>query len=143
MMRQSVLFPKTLKEAPKEATSINHQYLVRGGFVDQLAAGSWSILPLGQRIIIKINQIVREEMNKIGGQELSLPLLHPKEIWNETGRWDSAREVMYQLIDTRGREHALSFTHEEIIMDLLRKKISSDLNFPLSTFNFKLIKSIR
>lgn len=130
------MFPKTLKEAPKDATSVNHQYLVRGGFVDQLAAGSWSILPLGQRVISKINQVIREEMNAIDGQELSLPLLHPKEIWNETGRWDSAKEVMYQLVDTRGREHALSFTHEEIVMDLLRKKISSYKDLPVYLYQF-------
>lgn len=137
-MRQNLLFPKTLKEPPKEAASVNHQYLVRGGFVDQLAAGSWSILPLGQRVISKISQIIREEMNAIGGQELSLPLLHPKEIWNETGRWESAREVMYQLIDARGREQALSFTHEEIVMDLIRKHVASHKDLPLYLYQFSI-----
>lgn len=135
-MRQSVLFPKTLKEAPKGAETANHKFLVRGGFVDQLMAGSWSILPLGQRVISKINQIIREEMNAIGGEELSMPLLHPKEIWNETGRWESASEVMYQLTDSRGREHALSFTHEEIVMDLIRKKITSYKDLPLYVYQF-------
>ncbi|MCL5004004.1 MAG: His/Gly/Thr/Pro-type tRNA ligase C-terminal domain-containing protein [Patescibacteria group bacterium] len=135
-MRQSVLFPKTVKEDPKDAQSANHKFLVRGGFIDQLMSGSWSILPLGQRVIGKINQIIREEMNAIGGQELSLPLLHPKEIWNETERWDAAREVMYQLSDARGREYALSFTHEEIVMDLIRKKISSYKDLPLYVYQF-------
>lgn len=135
-MKQSTLFPKTLKEAPKGAQSFNHQYLVRGGFIDQLMAGSWTILPLGQRVLTKINDVIRQEMNAIGGQELSLPLLHPKEIWNETGRWDSAREVMYTLCDSRGREHALSFTHEEIVMDLLRKKISSYKDLPVAVYQF-------
>src|SRR3990170_7846165 len=112
-MLQSKLFPKTRKEAPKEAVSINHKLLVRSGFIDQLMAGSWTLLPLGWRVITKINQIIREEMNAIGGQEMLMPLLHPKELWNQTGRWDKAKEVMYQLKDTRDKEFALSFTHEE------------------------------
>src|SRR4030066_1157085 len=96
-MKQSVLFPKTRKEAPKEAESINHKLLVRGGFIDQLMAGSWTLLPLGWRVVTKINQIIREEMNAIGGQEMLMPLLHPKEIWKETGRGDKAKEIMYQF----------------------------------------------
>lgn len=95
-MRQSILFPKTKKQAPKGAESVNHKYLVRGGFIDQLMAGSWTLLPLGWRVVGKINQIIREEMNAVGGQEVLMPLLHPKKIWNETGRWEKAREVMYQ-----------------------------------------------
>src|SRR5271157_5795848 len=96
-MRQSVLFPKTRKEAPKDAESINHKLLVRGGFVDQLMSGSWTLLPLGFRVITKINQIIREEMNAIGGQEVLMPVLHPKSIWDVTGRWEKAKEIMYQF----------------------------------------------
>ena len=135
-MRYSKLFPKTLKEAPSSAVSVNHRYLVRGGFIDQLMAGSWTILPLGLRVLEKINNIIRGEIDAIGGQELSMPLLHPKEIWNETGRWETAAEVMYQLTDSRGREHALSFTHEEIVMDLLRKKINSYKDLPVYLYQF-------
>lgn len=135
-MRLSQLFPKTLKEAPKEASSVNHRLLARGGFVDQLMAGSWSILPLGQRVLTKINQIIRGEINGIGGQEMTMPLLHPKEVWNETGRWDKAREVMYQLKDNREREFALSFTHEEVVMDLLRKKVKSYKDLPVYVYQF-------
>ena len=124
-MLQSQLFPKTLREAPKEAESVNHKLLVRAGFIDQLMAGSWTLLPLGYRVVAKIIQVVREEMNAVGGQEMLMPLLHPKNIWNETGRWDKAKEVMYQFMDARGKEFALSFTHEEIGMDLLRKNIKS------------------
>ena len=142
-MLQTKLFPKTRKEAPKEAESVNHKLLVRGGFIDQLMAGSWTLLPLGWRVITKINQIIREEMNAIGGQEMLMPLLHPREIWGETGRWGSskdnplgAQEIMYQFKDIRGREFALSFTHEEIVMDLLRKNLKSYTDLPLYVYHF-------
>ena len=135
-MLQSLVFPKTRKEAPKEAESINHKLLVRAGFIDQLMAGSWTLLPLGFRVITKINQIIREEMNDIGGQEVLMPLLHPKNIWNETGRWDKAKEVMYQFKDSHGKEFALSFTHEEIVMDLIRKNIRSYSDLPVAIYHF-------
>ena len=135
-MRQSQLFPKTKKEAPKDAESINHKLLVRAGFMDQLMAGSWTLLPMGFKVVQKINQIIREEINAVGGQEMLMPLLHPKTIWNETGRWDKADEIMYKLKDSRDKEYALSFTHEEIVMDLLRKTISSYKDLPVSIYHF-------
>ena len=135
-MRQSVLFPKTRKEAPKDAESINHKLLVRAGFVDQLMAGSWTLLPLGWRVVNKINQIIREEMNAIGGQEMLMPLLHPRGIWDETGRWEKAKEIMYQMKDTRGKECGLAFTHEEVVMDLLRKNITSYQDLPVYVYHF-------
>ncbi|OGC92640.1 hypothetical protein A3D85_03435 [Candidatus Amesbacteria bacterium RIFCSPHIGHO2_02_FULL_47_9] len=135
-MRYSQLFPKTLREAPKSAITANHKFLVRAGFVDQLMAGSWTLLPMGWRVVGKINQIIREEMNNIGGQEMLMPLLHPKEIWNQTGRWEAADEVMYKLKDTRGKEYALSFTHEEIVMDLVKKFVHSYKDLPLAVYHF-------
>jgi len=135
-MRQSQLFPKTRKESPKDAESINHKLLVRAGFIDQLMAGSWTLLPLGFRVVGKINNIIREEMNAVGGQEMLMPLLHPKDLWNETGRWDKAGDIMYKLKDERGKEYALSFTHEEVVMDLLRKNIKSYADLPLSVYHF-------
>ena len=135
-MKQSQLFPKTRKEAPKEAESVNHKLLVRGGFIDQLMAGSWTLLPLGWRVVTKINQIIREEMNAIGGQEMLMPLLHPKAVWDETGRWDKAKEIMYQWKDNHGKEYGLAFTHEEIIMDLLRKNIQTYKDLPVYVYHF-------
>lgn len=135
-MKQSQLFPKTRKEAPKDAQSVNHKLLVRAGFIDQLMAGSWTLLPMGFKVVQKINQVIREEMNAIGGLEMLMPLLHPKEIWNETGRWDKAAEIMYKLKDSRKKEFALSFTHEEIVMDLLRKNIKSYTDLPVSVYHF-------
>src|SRR6476620_1024857 len=93
-MRYSQLFAKTTKTISKDEVAVNAKYLLQGGFIDKLMAGSYTLLPLGRLVERKIEQIVREEMNKTGAQELLMPLLHPKEIWNETGRWESASEVM-------------------------------------------------
>lgn len=134
-MRYSLLFPKTIKEDPKDDISVNARYLLRGGFIDKLMAGSYSLLPLGRTVERKIEDIIREEMNVTGAQEVLMPLLHPKEIWNETGRWESASEVMYQF-EKNNREYALSFTHEEIVMDLLRKHITSYKELPVMIYHF-------
>ncbi|MGC9344669.1 MAG: aminoacyl--tRNA ligase-related protein, partial [Bacteroidales bacterium] len=135
-MLQSKLFPKTARNAPKDAESINHKYLVRGGFIDQLMSGSWTLLPLGYKVVEKISQIIREEINKTGAQEVLMPLLHPKSIWNESGRWDKADSVMYKLLDIRGKDYALSFTHEEIVLDLVRKHLTSYSDLPLALYHF-------
>ena len=137
-MRQSQLFPKTQKSHPAGAQSVNHKLLVRAGFVDQLMAGSWTLLPLGYRVLDKINNIIREELNKTGAQELLMPLLHPKEIWDQTGRWSNkeVQEIMYQFKDIHNREFGLSFTHEEIALDLVKKHISSYKDFPIKFYHF-------
>lgn len=134
-MRYSQLFGKTSKTIPKDEVAVNAKYLLQGGFIDKLMAGSYSLLPLGRLVERKIEQIVREEMNKTGAQEVLMPLLHPKEIWNETGRWESAAEVMYQF-EKNEREYALSFTHEEIVMDLIRKHINSYKDLPVMVYHF-------
>lgn len=134
-MRYSKLFPKTIKEAPKDEVAVNAKYLLRAGFIDKLMAGSYTLLPLGMKVVQKINAIIREEMNATGAQELLMPLLHPKEIWNETGRWDKAKEVMYQF-EKNDKEYALSFTHEEIVMDLIRKHANSYKDFPIKVYHF-------
>lgn len=134
-MRYSALFGKTKKEAPKDEVSINAKLLIRGGFIDKLMAGSFTLLPLGFRVKEKIEQIIREEIDKTGASELLMPLLHPKNIWNETGRWDKAKEVMYQF-EKGDKEFALSFTHEEIVLDLARKYISSYKDLPIKVYHF-------
>lgn len=135
-MRQTDLFPKTKKGEIKGAFFANHVYLVKAGFIDQLMSGSWTLLPLGWRVVNKINQVIREEMNAIGAQEMLMPLLHPASIWQETGRWDKARSIMYQMKDKSGREFGLAFTHEEIVMDLLRKNIQSYSDLPIYVYHF-------
>ncbi len=137
-MRYSQLFPKTLRSAPSGAESVNHQLLVRAGFMDQLMAGSWTLLPLGLRVVTKINNIIREELNKTGAQELAMPLLHPREIWDQTGRWSdpAVQEIMYQFKDVHNKEFGLSFTHEEILMNLLGKYIQSYKDLPAKLYQF-------
>lgn len=134
-MRYSQAFPKTQKQAPSGAESVNHKLLVRAGFIDQLMAGSWTLLPMGFRVVNKINDIIREELNKTGAQEILMPLLHPKSIWNETGRWDSARDIMYQL-EKDDKEFGLSFTHEEIVVDLIRKHQAPPKDYPIKVYHF-------
>jgi prolyl-tRNA synthetase len=134
-MRYSTLFGKTIKNAPKDEVAVNAKLLLRGGFIDKLMAGSYTLLHLGRRVEQKIEQIIREEMNATGAGEILMPLLHPKEIWNETGRWDSAKEVMYQF-KKDGKEFALSFTHEEIVMDLIRKHVASYKDLPIKIYHF-------
>lgn len=145
-MRYSNYFPKTLKTAPSGAESINHQLLVRAGFIDQLMAGSWTLLPLGFSVVSKINDIIREELNKTGAWEMQMPLLHPKEIWARSGRWDDkgVEEIMYRLKDDN-REFCLSFTHEEIVMDLLGKHNLSYKDLPIKVYQFstKFRKELR
>lgn len=115
--------------------AVNAKLLLRAGFIDKLMAGSYTLLPLGKRVEQKIEQIVREEMNATGAQEFLMPLLHPKAIWNETGRWNSAREVMYQF-EKDEKEFALSFTHEEIFLDVIRKHITTYKDFPIMMYHF-------
>jgi len=134
-MHYSKLFPKTIKEAPSEEVSLNAKLLLRAGFIDKLMAGSYTLLPLGRLVERKIEQIIREEMDRTGAQEVLMPLLHPKSVWNETGRWDSAKEVMYQF-QKDDKEYALSFTHEEIVLDLVRKHVQTYRDFPVKIYHF-------
>ncbi len=134
-MRYSALFPKTIKEAPSEEVATNAKLLLRAGFIDKLMAGSYSLLPLGRLVERKIEQIIREEMDQTGAQEILMPLLHPKSVWNETGRWETAAEVMYQF-GKDDKEYALSFTHEEILLDLARKHLQTYRDFPVKLYHF-------
>ncbi|MFV0526156.1 MAG: proline--tRNA ligase [Acidimicrobiales bacterium] len=113
-MRWSRLFIPTLRDAPADAEAASHALLVKGGFIRQLHAGHYSLLPLGWRVHQKVETIVREEMDAIGGQEFLLPTIHPAGIWRQSGRWDTMGEIMFRLTDRRGNELALGITHEEI-----------------------------
>jgi len=134
-MLYSEIFGKTTKSAPKDEMAVNARLLLQAGFIDKLMTGSYTLLPLGKKVEAKIQRIIAEEMNLTGAQELLMPLLHPKSIWNETGRWETAKQVMYQF-KKDGREYALSFTHEEIVLDLIRKYVSSYKDFPVKIYQF-------
>jgi len=135
-MKQSQLFTKTQKNAPKDEVSTNAQLLIRGGFVDKLMAGAYTILPLGWRVLKKIEQVIREEMNAIGGQEIFMPSLQPKENWETTGRW-STMDDLYKVKDASDREYALGPTHEEIISPLMKKFVNSYKDLPFAAYQFQ------
>src|SRR5215472_6747868 len=129
MHRWSQLFIPTLREAPADAEVASHKFLVRGGYIRQLAAGIYSHLFLSQRTLLRIMDIVREEMNKIG-QEFFLPALHPREIWEQSGRWTLIGDNMFHLKDRGGRDLCLGFTHEEIMTEIARKELRSYKQLP-------------
>jgi prolyl-tRNA synthetase len=129
-MRYSRLFIPTLKDAPAEAEAVSHKLMVRGGFVRQLAAGLYIYLPLGRRVMDKIDRIIREEMNAIGGQEVTMPVLHPAEVWQQTGRWDAIGDEMFRLKDRGGRDMCLAMTHEEVMTWLAAHDLRSYRDLP-------------
>jgi len=128
-MRQSELFVKTLREAPSDEEANNAKLLIRGGFIHKEMAGVYSYLPLGLKVLRNIENIVREEINSIGGNELLLSSLQPKENWDKTGRWNSV-DVLFKLPSQTGKNYALGPTHEEIIAPLAKKYISSYRDLP-------------
>ncbi len=129
-MRYSHLFIPTLKEAPGDAEAVSHKLMVRAGYVRQLAAGLYIYLPLGIRVMEKINRIIREEMNAIGGQEVTMPVLNPAEVWQQTGRWDTIGDEMFRLKDRSGRDMCLAMTHEETMTWLAAHDIRSYRDLP-------------
>src|SRR5438128_9295882 len=128
-MRLSKSLVPTLREEPAEAEALSHKLMLRAGLVRQLAAGIYVYLPLGQRVLDKINAIIREEMNAIGGQEITMPVLHPAEIWKQSGRWDGIPE-MFKLEDRHGRDLCLGMTHEEVVAWLAAREIRSYRDLP-------------
>jgi prolyl-tRNA synthetase len=129
-MRWSEFFIPTLREVPADAEVVSHRLLLRAGMVRQLAAGIYSYLPLAQRVILKIEQILREEMNRIGGQEFYLPALNPREIWEETGRWAVMGDNMFRLRDRKGADLCLGMTHEEVFTAIARGELRSYKQLP-------------
>src|SRR5213082_17242 len=131
--RASQLFLPTLRDAPADADAASHQLLVRGGFIRQMGAGLWSFLPLGWRVHMRIEQIIREEIDAIGGQEMLAPTLTPAELWETTGRIDVP--ILFHLNDSGGRPFVLSWTHEES-MTFLAREIQSYKQLPQVWYHF-------
>lgn len=133
-MRQSRLFAPTLKESPADAEIASHKLLLRGGFMRRVASGIYDFLPLGVRVLRKIERIIREEMNREGAQEVILPILQPRELWEESGRWSRYGDEMMRLKDRAGRDFGLGPTHEEVITALVRDNVSSYRDLPLNLY---------
>ncbi|MCX6004194.1 MAG: proline--tRNA ligase [Chloroflexi bacterium] len=129
-MRFSRLLGRTLKEVPAEADCASHQYLVRAGMIQQLAAGVYSYMPMGWRVLKKIEQIIREEMDKAGGQELMMPSLQPLELWEKSGRLPSFDKTLFVVTDRKEHKLAIGPTHEEVITDLVSRTVQSYRDLP-------------
>jgi len=136
-MKMSKLFNQTLREAPADTEVSSHKLLVRAGFIQQLAAGIFSYLPLAKRVLTKIEDIMREEINRIGGQEVTMPVVHPAELWKETGRWYQIGSEMGRFMDKNGRDMVLAMTHEEVVADLVRKSIKSYRQLPALIYHIQ------
>ncbi|ADU95978.1 prolyl-tRNA synthetase [Thermovibrio ammonificans HB-1] len=133
-MRFSRAFIPTKKESPADAEIPSHKLLVRAGFIRKVASGLYDILPLGARVIRKIEQVIRQEMERAGAQEVILPIMHPAELWQESGRWDVYGKEMIKFKDRHERDYALGPTAEEMITDLVRKEVKSYKELPLNLY---------
>ena len=136
-MKLSRLFGTTLREAPTEAEVISHQLLLRAGFIRPLAAGIFSYLPLAQRTLVNIMRIIRAEMDAIGGQEISMPVVHPAELWQQTGRWEAIGAEMGRFTDRNNRAMALAMTHEEVVAALTKSEIRSYRQLPALVYQLQ------
>jgi prolyl-tRNA synthetase len=136
-MRFSKSYIKTLKETPREAEVVSHQYMLRAGMIKRLASGIYSYLPLGHRVLKKVENIVREEMDRAGAQEIFMPVLQPAELWQESGRWDVMGPEMVRLKDRHNRDFVLGPTHEEVITDIVRGDLASYKALPVNLYQIQ------
>lgn len=143
-MKYSKLFSKTLKTAPANADTINHKLLVQAGYVRQVMAGVYTYTPLGLRVLNKISQIIREEMNEIGGQEVLMPILSPSTLWKQTGAWDKA-DVLFKINSRTNKEYALAMSNEETVTPLAKEFVHSHKDLPLAIYhiNWKFRDELR
>jgi prolyl-tRNA synthetase len=136
-MRMSHLFGQTLRDAPNDAEVDSHRLLVRAGFIRQLGAGLFSSLLFAKRSLTKIENIMRDEINAIGGQELSMPVVHPADLWKETGRWYQIGSEMGRFLDKSNHDMVLAMTHEEIVADLVRREVQSYRQLPMLVYHIQ------
>jgi prolyl-tRNA synthetase len=137
-MRWSKALINTLRETPKEAESISHKYMLRSGMIKKLGAGIYDWLPLGLKSMQKVIEIIREEMNAAGGQEVMLPVLSPSDLWKESGRWGVYGKEMMRIKDRHENEFALGPTHEEVITDVVRGQINSYKQLPVNLYQIQV-----
>ena len=131
------MFIPTVKEIPKEAEVISHKLMLRAGFIRKLSSGIYTWLPLGLRSLRKVEQIIREEMNKKGAQEILMPLVQPKELWVESTRWEKYGKELLRFVDRNNRELCLAPTHEEVVTDLVRREVRSYKELPLTLYQIQ------
>ncbi len=136
-MRQSKLFYKTLKELPHDAQAVSHKLFLRAGFIEQLSAGIYNFLPLGYRVLRKIENIIREEINNIDGQEVFLATLQPKKLWVESGRWNTMDPPLFKCHDRHNKELALGSTHEEVMTNMVRSRVSAYRDLPFALYQIQ------
>ena len=128
---------RRIKEDPKDAKTVSHKFLVRGGYIRPVSAGIYSLLPPAKRIIAKIEAIVREEMNAVGGQEVLMPVVLPAELWEESGRYESVGEELLRFKDRNDKAMLLGMTHEEAVVHLVRSEISSYKQLPVMVYQIQ------
>jgi prolyl-tRNA synthetase len=136
-MRMSHLFGRTLREAPGDVELPSHRLMLRAALIRPLGAGIYSLLPLGWRVVRKVEQIIREEMNAIGGQEMLMPVVHPADIWRESGRYESVGPEMSRFKDRGERDMVLAMTHEEVVTDLARQEVNSYRQLPMLVYHIQ------
>ena len=136
-MRTSQLYAPTLREVPAEAEVISHKLMLRAGMIRKAAGGLYTYLPLAWRTIKKIEQIIREEMDAAGGQEIAMPIVQPSELWKETGRWEVYGDEMFRVNDRHGREFCLGPTHEEMVTSIVRDEVRSYKQLPLMLYQIQ------
>lgn len=136
-MKQSKLFLPTLREVPAEAEIVSHKLMVRAGLMRQLVSGVYTYLPLGHRTLRKVQQIVREEMDRAGAQEIAMPAIQPAEIWQETGRWDAYGPELMRLKDRHNRDFVLGPTHEEVVTGLVRDNLNTYKKLPINLYQIQ------
>ncbi len=133
----SQLFGRTLRESPADAELTSHQLALRAGMVRFLGAGLYSYLPLGYRVVRKIEAILRQEMDALGAQEMLMPVMHPAELWQATGRWESIGPALMRVRDRSGRDYALAMTHEEVVVELARREVQSYRDLPRGIYHIQ------
>ena len=136
-MRTSNFLIATQKETPADAEVISHQLMLRAGLIRKLASGLYSWLPLGLRVLRKVETIVREEMDNAGAQELSMPVMQPAELWQESGRWEQYGPELLRIKDRHERDFCLGPTHEEVITELVRSEIKSYKQLPVNLYQIQ------
>ena len=137
-MRWSKAFIPTLKETPSDAEIVSHQLMMRAGMMRKVAAGVFTYLPLGTRCVARVARIVREEMDRIGSQEIVMPVLQPSDLWEESGRWGAFGKELMRIRDRHDREFALGPTHEEIVTALVRNTLRSYRQLPQTLYQVQV-----